>query len=68
MITWSLNSYSGSFHIVAILIMIITVSFLIFDLHNTTINNNTNNKGKFAYAHIFSDTENAVTKNVDDLQ
>jgi hypothetical protein len=41
--------------------MIITLSFLVLNLYNTIINNNTGNS---AFAHIFSDTENAVTKTV----
>jgi hypothetical protein len=58
--------FSCQFHVAAILIAIITISFLGFDLNNTIIisNNDTIDRG-IAYAHIFNDTENAVTKNVD---
>ncbi|MDQ3840546.1 MAG: hypothetical protein M3297_14910 [Thermoproteota archaeon] len=52
------------FHVAALSIVIVTVSVFTFDLNNTIIIGNNNNKG-IAYAHIFSDTENAVTKNVD---
>jgi hypothetical protein len=46
---------------------IIIISALAFDLNNAFIirNNNTDNNEHIAYAHIFSDIENAVTKNVD---
>jgi hypothetical protein len=48
-------------------IVVIIISVYAFDLNNTIVINNNDriNKG-IAYAHIFSDTENAVTKNVDD--
>jgi hypothetical protein len=59
---FSLYSYFHCLHTVAILIVI---SFLVFDLQNSIIANTNINEGNFAYAHIFSDTENAVTKNVD---
>ena len=52
-------SYHG-IHIISIVIVIITVSFLIFDLQYTIVSNS-----NIAYAHIFSDTENSITKNVD---
>jgi hypothetical protein len=52
------------FRVAALSIVIVTVSVFTFDLNNTIIIGNNNNKG-IAYAHIFSDTENAVTKNVD---
>lgn len=47
-------------------IIVIIISVYAFDLNNTNVINNNNriNKG-IAYAHIFSETENAVTKNVD---
>jgi hypothetical protein len=45
-------------------IAIIAVSIFTFDLNNTIFSNNNNNNG-IAYAHIFSDTENAVTRNID---
>ena len=47
-------------------IVVIIISVYAFDLINTIVINNNDriNKG-IAYAHIFSDTENAVTKNVD---
>jgi hypothetical protein len=55
-----------SIHILVIAIGIITVSFLISDLQHAIISSTsgTANDG-IAYAHIFSDTENSVTKNVD---
>ena len=59
---FSLYSYFHCLHTVAILVVI---SFLVFDLQNSIIANTNINEGNFAYAHIFSDTENAVTKNVD---
>jgi hypothetical protein len=60
------SSWSFRFHAASIFITIITISILLFDLNNTIIisNNDTINEG-IAYAHIFSDTENAVIKNVD---
>ena len=74
MASWNLRTifnlqyslFSCQFHVAAILIAIITISFLGFDLNNTIIisNNDTIDRG-IAYAHIFNDTENAVTKNVD---
>ena len=59
---FSLYSYFHCLYTVAILVVI---SFLVFDLQNSIIANTNINEGNFAYAHIFSDTENAVTKNVD---
>lgn len=58
-------TYHGT-HIIFIAIGIISVSFLISDLQYAIISNTsgTTNDG-IAYAHIFSDTENSVTKNVD---
>ena len=53
---------SCRFHLTTLSVTIIAISVLTFDLTNTIIISN--NKG-VAYAHIFSDTENAVTKNVD---
>src|SRR5262245_37146301 len=55
-----------SIHIIVITIGIVTFSFLTFDLQNAIISStsHTRNDG-IAYAHIFSDTENSVTKNVD---
>src|ERR671924_460863 len=60
-----LLTYHG-IHIIVIAIGIISVSYLIFDLQHTIISSTsgTTNDG-IAYAHIFSDTENSVTKNVD---
>jgi hypothetical protein len=43
--------------------IIVVISLVVFNLQNCNIFNNMN-KG-IAYAHIFTDTENAVTKNVD---
>ena len=43
--------------------IIVVISFVVFSLQNSNIFNNMS-KG-IAYAHIFTDTENAVTKNVD---
>jgi hypothetical protein len=60
-LSYSLSSCRS--HEVAIFVTIITISVLAFDLNNTITSNN-NNKG-IAYAHIFSDTENAVTKDID---
>jgi hypothetical protein len=53
-------------HKIAIVIAIITVSFLMFDLQYAIISSTSGarNDGT-AYAHIFSDTENSITKNVD---
>lgn len=73
MASWSLGTivnllYSFSSrrsHVALIFIVIVTISFLIFDLDIFSSNNETNNNEGIAYAHIFSDTENAVTKNVD---
>jgi hypothetical protein len=60
-------SYFYGIHREYIFVAIITISFLVINLDNNIIpssDNTANNKG-IAYAHIFSDTENAVTKNVD---
>ncbi len=57
-------SYHG-IHIISIVIVIITVSFLIFDLQHAIISNSNIRNNGIAYAHIFSDTENSITKNVD---
>ncbi|HEU4822298.1 MAG TPA: hypothetical protein VFS97_02630 [Nitrososphaeraceae archaeon] len=43
--------------------IIVVISLVVFHLQNSNIFNNMS-KG-IAYAHIFTDTENAVTKNVD---
>ena len=53
-------------HKIAIVIAIITVSFLMFDLQYAIISSTSGarNDGT-AYAHIFSDTENSITKKVD---
>jgi hypothetical protein len=55
-----------SIHIIIVVFAIVTFSFLTFDLQNAIIfsTSGTTNDG-IAYAHIFSDTENSVTKNVD---
>jgi hypothetical protein len=55
-----------SIHIIFIVFAIITVSFLMFDLQYAIISSTsgTTNDG-IAHAHIFSDSENSVTKNVD---
>ena len=55
-----------SIHILIIVFAIITVLFLMFDLQYAIISSTSGitNDG-IAYAHIFSDTENSVTKNVD---
>jgi hypothetical protein len=44
--------------------IIVVISLVIFNLQNSIISNTNISKG-MAYAHIFTDTENAVTKNVD---
>jgi hypothetical protein len=44
-------------------IAIIAVLIFTFDLNNTIFSSN--NSNSIAYAYIFSDTENAVTKNID---
>lgn len=70
---WSLDTivtllYSFSSrrsHVKPIIIVIVTISFLIFDLDIFGSNKEINNNEGIAYAHIFTDTENAVTKNVD---
>jgi hypothetical protein len=58
-------TYHG-IHIISIVIAVITVSFLIFDLQHAIVSKDSNirNDG-IAFAHIFSDTENSITKNVD---
>ena len=55
-----------SIHIIIIVFAIVTFSFLTFELQNAIISSTsgTRNDG-IVYAHIFSDTENSVTKNVD---
>ena len=71
MASWSLHTifsllyslYSCRFHVITLSIAIIAISIFTFDLNNTVIIND-NNKG-IAFAHIFSDTENAVTRNID---
>ncbi|HEX2305897.1 MAG TPA: hypothetical protein VHH33_06385, partial [Nitrososphaeraceae archaeon] len=57
-------SYHG-IHIISIVIVIITVSFLIFDLQHAIVSSSNIRNNGIAYAHIFSDTENSITKNVD---
>jgi hypothetical protein len=49
---------------IAVLMVIIAISFLVFDLYNTIFINKNIYQGSVAYAHLFSDTENAVTKSV----
>jgi hypothetical protein len=44
--------------------IIVIVSLVVFSLQNSNISNTNFSKG-IAYAHIFTDTENAVTKNID---
>ena len=70
MILWNIRTvvdilyslYSSQFRSAIIIFMI---SILVFSLDNIiTMDNNKNNKN-IAYAHIFNDTENAVTKDVD---
>ena len=53
-------SYFHCLHTAAI---IVVISLIVFDLQNSVISNIS--EGNFAYAHIFTDTENAVTRNVD---
>jgi hypothetical protein len=73
MASWSLGTivnllYSFSSrqsHVKPIIIVIVTISFLIFGLDIFGSNNEINNNEGIAYAHIFTDTENAVTKNID---
>ena len=73
MVSWSLGTivtllYSFSSrrsHVKPIIIVIVIISFLIFSLDIFGSNNEVNNNEGIAYAHIFTDTENAVTKNVD---
>jgi hypothetical protein len=54
---------SCGFHMAVLSIAIIAVFIFTFDLNNTIFSSNNNNS--IAYAHIFSDTENAVTRNID---
>jgi hypothetical protein len=55
-----------SIHIIVVVFAIVTFSFLIFDLQHAIISSTSGTtKDGIAYAHIFSDTENSVTKNVD---
>jgi hypothetical protein len=55
-----------SIHIIIVVFAIVTFSFLMFDLQNAIISSTSGNANDgIAYAHIFSDTENSVTKNVD---
>ena len=58
-------SFYSYFHCLNTVAILVVISFLVFDLQNSIIANTYFNEGNFAYAHIFSDTENAVTKNVD---
>ena len=58
-------SSSRRAHLKPIIIVIVTIFFLIFGLDIFGSNNEINNNEGIAYAHIFTDTENAVTKNVD---
>jgi hypothetical protein len=55
-----------SIQIIIVVFAIVTFSFLAFELQNAIISSTcgTTNDG-IAYAHIFSDTENSVTKNID---
>jgi hypothetical protein len=55
-----------SIHIIIVVFAIVTFSFLMFDLQNVIISSTGGNANDgIAYAHVFSDTENSVTKNVD---
>jgi hypothetical protein len=55
-----------SIHIIVIIFAIISVSFLMFDLQYAIISSTSGTTSKgIAYAHIFSDSENSITKNVD---
>jgi hypothetical protein len=70
MASWSLGTivnllYSFSSRQSHVKPIIITISFLIFGLDIFGSNNEINNNEGIAYAHIFTDTENAVTKNID---
>jgi hypothetical protein len=51
------------FYCLRTIAIIVIVSFVVFNLQNSIFNTNIS-KG-IAYAHIFTDTENAVTKNID---
>ena len=61
---YSISSFHRS-HVKPIIIVIVTISFLIFGLDIFGSNNEINNNEGIAYAHIFTDIENVVTKNVD---
>jgi hypothetical protein len=75
MFPWYSDTYTSypyfltyhTIHIIVIVFAIIMVSFLIFDLQYVIISSTsgTTNDGGIVYAHIFSDTENSITKNVD---
>lgn len=55
-----------SIHIIIVVFAIVTFSFLTFDLQNAIISSTSGTTNDdIAYAHIFSDTENSITKNVD---
>jgi hypothetical protein len=55
-----------SIHIIVIIFAIISVLFLMFDLQYAIISSTSGTTSKgIAYAHIFSDSENSITKNVD---
>ena len=56
-------NYSYFYYLRTVAIIII-ISLVVFNLENSNISNTDISKG-IAYAHIFTDTENAVTKNID---
>src|SRR5215204_195309 len=52
------------FYCLRTIAIIVVISLVVFNFQNSNISNTDISKGN-AYAHIFTDTENAVTKNVD---
>src|ERR671923_1373167 len=59
----SYPNYSHFYYLRTVAIIVV-ISLVVFNFQNSNISN-TNISKSIAYAHIFTDTENAVTKNID---
>src|SRR5919108_4176481 len=59
----SYPNYSHFYYLRTVAIIVV-ISLVVFNFQNSNISNTNTSKG-IAYAHIFTDTENAVTKNID---
>jgi hypothetical protein len=59
----SYPNYSHFYYLRTVAIIVV-ISLVVFNFQNSNLSN-TNISKSIAYAHIFTDTENAVTKNID---